>query len=385
MPGHVLRHLSRLSLLRRDKMPALFLVFLLCAVGAQQARAAADDLYTVSAIPVDVVSESADLAKQQAVASARQQASVTLMQRLTRKADWSRLPVPDEGTLSGMVASFQVANEKTAPDRYIADLTFSFQPDVVRGLLNSAGIPFTETRALPAVILPVLRAGGDMALWADPNPWLAAWARFDGRDRLVPIIAPFGDVDDVLAISAEQAVTGQPGPLDAMAERYRAESVLVADASLTVDAEQGVARIDILLHSFGPDPYPSVIRSFESTPDADVVQFMNAAVDLMVVEIEDLWKQRTIESFGDLRLLSALVPIRGLADWQALERTITSTSVVRKLDLTQISVQDAIVVLHHLGDEALLRRALAQQNLVLAEKDGYWTIRRAGDVAGVQQ
>lgn len=367
--------------------PVTFLcaVLLLLLVSGQAARAQLADLYTVSAIPVDVVAESADLAKQQAVAEARRQASVTLMRRLTRKADWPSLPVPDEATLAAMVASFQVANEKTAPDRYIADLSFSFQPEAVRGLLNRASIPFTETRALPAVILPVLRAGGDMTLWADPNPWLAAWARFDGRDRLVPIIAPFGDVDDVLSISAEQAVTGQPEPLQVISERYRAESVLVADASLVVDTELGVARIDILLHSFGPDPYPSVIRSFESTPDADVVQFMNAAVDLMVVEIEDLWKQRTIENFGDLRRLSALVPIRGLADWQALERTISAASVVRRLELSQISVQDAIIVLHHIGDDALLRRALAQQDLVLQENDGYWTIRRAGAATGSRQ
>lgn len=371
--------------MRSGQVAVLCALLLLLLVPGGAARAQFADLYTVSSIPVDVVAESAAEAKQQAVAAARRQASVTLMQRLTRKADWPSLPVPDEAALTAMVASFQVANEKTAPDRYIADLSFSFQPEAVRGLLNRDSIPFTETRALPAVILPVLRAGGDMTLWADPNPWLAAWARFDGRERLVPIIAPFGDVDDVLSISAEQAVTGQAEPLQVISDRYRAESVLVADASLVVDAEQGVARIDILLHSFGPDPYPSVIRSFESTPDADVAAFMNAAVDLMVVEIEDLWKQRTIENFGGLRRLSALVPIRSLADWQELERTIRATSVVRRLELSQISVQDAIVVLHHIGDDALLRRALAQQDLALQEKDGYRTIRRAGETAGSRQ
>lgn len=354
--------------------PVLGLALALASVSG----AVASDLYTVSAVPVDVVAESAADAKQQGVASARQQAALSLMQRLTRQADWPTLPIPDEATLVQMVRSFQVANEKTAPDRYIADLTFTFEPPAVRALLNSAGIAFTETRALPALILPVLRAGGDMVLWADPNPWLEAWARFDGRDRLVPIVAPFGDVDDVLTISAEQAVTGASEALDTVAQRYRAEGVLVADASLIVNAEQHTARLEIVLYSFGPDPYPVVIRSFESTPDADVAAFMNAAVDLMVVEIEDLWKQRSIQSFGDLRRLSALVRITGLADWQDLERTVAAVSLVRQVELAQISIGDAILVLHHLGDTALLTRALAQQNLALEENDGYWTLRRQG-------
>ncbi len=356
------------------RSPVLALVLVIGTVGG----ASASDLYTVFSVPVDVVAESADVAKQQAVAAARLQAAQTLMQRLTRQVDWPTLPVPDDATLAQMVRSFRVANEKTAPDRYIADLTFTFEPPAVRALLNDAGIAFTETRALPALILPVLRAGGDMVLWADPNPWLEAWARFDGRDRLVPIVAPFGDVDDVLTISAEQAVTGAAEPLAAVAQRYRAEGVLVADASLFVDAEQHTARLDIVLYSFGPDPYTVVIRSFESTPDADVVAFMNAAVDLMVVEIEDLWKQRSIQNFGDLQRLSALVRITGLSDWQDIRRTMEAVSVVREVELAQISVNDAIVVLHHLGDTALLTRALAQQGLVLQDNDGYWTLRRQG-------
>ncbi|MEC9347642.1 MAG: DUF2066 domain-containing protein [Pseudomonadota bacterium] len=344
-------------------------------------RADAAGLFTVRDIPVDVTAESAAIARERAITGARRTALDLLLRRLTREADWPTLPVPDEEALAGLVASFQVQDEKAAPDRWIARLSFDFDPGGVRRLLKTAGIVFTETRALPMLVLPVLRVAGEDTLWADPNPWLQAWARFDGAERLVPIVAPFGDLDDVLAITAEQALAGDPDALSRLNGRYRTESTMVAHATLVIDRALGTVRLDVALQHYGPDPYPTVVRSFDGAVDQDIVMFMNQAVDRMVFDIGELWKQRTTESFGTEARISVLVPVAGLQDWLEIRRRIDDVSLVRSTDVSMMSASDVVVVLNHVGDTELLRRALAQARLLLDQTDGYWTLRRL-DAAG---
>src|SRR3546814_5337389 len=90
--------------------------------------------------------------------------------------------------------------------RYLADLTFRFNPDQVRSLLRGAGVPFAETRSKPVVVLPVF---GDSAagptLWTGTNPWRDVWAQRRGDDGLVPLTVPLGDLGDLAAVEIGRA------------------------------------------------------------------------------------------------------------------------------------------------------------------------------------
>lgn len=345
------------------------------------AVAQADDLFTISGVPVDVTAESAAVAREQAIANGRNEAFQRLLRRLSRQVDWPRLPKPSTAELQGMLASFRVLEEKTAPDRYIAKLAFTFQKEPVQRLLQERNIPYTVTRALPVLVLPVLRAGGEPSLWDEPNPWLEAWTRYDPTGRLVPIVVPFGDIEDVLAITAEQAVRGDREAITRAARRYRIETVMVADATLVIDAEAKTAKLDVALTGHGPDPSPTVVQSFQGTADGGVAELLDRAVQRMVVEIDDIWKQRTLDSFGEEQRLTALVPVRDLADWREIQTRIAAVPMVRRTELSALTVNDAMVVLHHVGGADLLRRAMAQENLALSEENGYWRLTRTGSEA----
>ncbi len=94
-----------------------------------------------------------------------------MMKKLTLPEDWASLPEVDDSTAQNAVRGFQVASEKTSSTRYIAEMIVSFQPEAVRRLLRNAGIPFGETQARPAVLLPVLRRSWRAsALGSTPTP-----------------------------------------------------------------------------------------------------------------------------------------------------------------------------------------------------------------------
>lgn len=358
-----------------SRVAALFCLILLAAAPAKAA-----ELFTVHGVAVEARAENTEAAKQQALADARRKALEAELGKLVRRADLERFQYPDDAGIDAMVTSIQVEEEQTAPTGYRAVLTFEFEPDAIRNQLRLQAIPFTELRSPPILVLPILRTAGEAALWSDPNPWLEAWERFDSATRLIPVRTPFGDVEDVLAISPEQALAGDQDALSAMADRYGVETVVVLDATLTIDQDTDSTTMDVSMMSYGPDSYPLVTRGFTGAASDELPGFLDGAVRELVGEIEDLWKSEAIESFGQEQVLSALVPLDSLDDWLDISKRIESVPLVQRLELEVLNANGALVAIHHAGDDERLRHAALSGGLVMEEQpDGYWTVTRRGN------
>ena len=105
----------------------LFAAALLLAVPA----AAQDSLYTVSGIHVDASGTSSTEALNAAIAQGRGKAFQILYRRLTRQADWTRQPALDSAALLRISRGYTIANERRSTTRYVADVTYMFNPDAV--------------------------------------------------------------------------------------------------------------------------------------------------------------------------------------------------------------------------------------------------------------
>src|SRR5579862_2690845 len=132
------------------------------------------DPYTAT-VKVDATADSAAAARTIARTDGQRRALMEVLERVSGSADLSKLPKLDDQTITDMVDSFEVANEKMSTVRYLADYTFHFHPAKVRRLLRSANIAIAEAPAKPVVVVPVYRNAGTLTLWDDPNPWREAW------------------------------------------------------------------------------------------------------------------------------------------------------------------------------------------------------------------
>lgn len=356
----------------------VFAVSLLCVLVTLPARA---DLFTSPAIPVDVTAESAQAARTEAFAQARAAGLQEVLKRLTVETDHAALPVVADEQLDGMVTSLQIADEKSAPNRYIARISMQFNADAIRGLLRENDIQFTEARALPVLIIPVLTEGGEPALWTDPSPWLDAWARQDGSQQLVPSLVPFGDIEDVVTLTPAQALAGDEGSILALAQRYGAESALVFHAVL--DIEQGTrnANIDVQMQSYGPDRYEPVSIAFSGSAAQGTEPFLAAIAELLISDISKQWKAATIQRFAVESELTALVPVTGLLDWQDISRRIGQIHLVKQQTLKALTVRDALITVTYGGEAELLQDALSRAGLNMErQEDGFWLLTRSGAV-----
>lgn len=325
--------------------------------------AAAADVFTVRGIHVDKSADSATAARAAAQAEGQRLALTAMMKKLTLPEDWASLPEVDDSTAQNAVRGFQVASEKTSSTRYIAEMIVSFQPEAVRRLLRNAGIPFGETQARPAVLLPVLRRDGELLLWEEANPWRSAWASLEPGDELTPLILPIGEIMEMNTVPAETAVStdeAAQAALSDLAANYGTSEVVVAEASMTGDSLQvTVARRG------GPVASESLRGTYERQ-GRDDAELMKAAAADMLSSLAVQWKRQIIVRDGTLSTLTAQADFVNLSDWETIRKGLTSIPLVQGMEVSGISSRAAEIRISHKGTAEMLALSLAQQNVELS-------------------
>ncbi len=339
------------------------------------APARAASVFTVADVPVDVTAESASKARAQAIAEGQATAFTALLQRLTLKADWSRLPAPDSVRLDSLVSGFAVSDEHASTARYLAKITYDFQAEEIRRLLRANNVPFSETRSKPVMVLPLLAApDGSTLLWEPVNIWAAAWRGRSLNQLLVPLLVPAGDLEDVTALHGFSPRNPDWASVKALADRYGAGSVIAP--LLTLRKTTAGVLGDLRLIEIRPEGVQETRRSVEGgNQDAAI----DEAITSIAGGLQESWKTANAVLDGTANTLDADVSFSGLQQWLNLRRSLEQVPTVRAIHVIGFSVDGARVNLSYVGTAEQLSNGLAQRDLLLRQPaPGAWVIEPRG-------
>jgi hypothetical protein len=363
-------------------------VAVFCLAGSVSLGHAADNFYVVRDIAVDETASSASAARTIAVQKGQKRAFNALLRRLVPVPYYASLPVLDDAAITPMVASFQVANERTSAKRYLADLTYEFKRDDIRKLLRSNMLPFSESFGKPILVLPVFLADGRAYLWDHPNPWRTVWIdiidyglrpqepdslRDDWVQRLLrPVVIPSGSLEDMKAIDASQAMELNATALDRLREEYGAAEVEVISASLRTDTD-GTLFLDVTRNVVGQTEL-ATLQTFKGSEDEEGL--MQSVVFDIMGRMQEEWKQQNVLDFSIENTLAVTTDISSLPDWLALQSKVKSLSAVNDLTVKDLSVKRAFWHITFVGSIDRLVAALDQRDLALTDQGGYWTLNQ---------
>ena len=365
----------RIQRLKSRLFMGVLSLVLLAGLGPQAARAQSD-IYRIDRIKADATAETTTEARTQALAAAHQDAFGRLLARIVPIDAIQTLPPLDAEQIANYVQDFSVANDRTSDVRYLADLTFQFDADGVRRYLRSQEVSFAEARGDPLLVLPVLGGQSSARLWREPNPWHRAWAGRDLAGELLPMILPLGDLEDVSAISAGDALAGAAERMDVLASRYGAQETLVAQALVTGDSNQGTARIEAVATRYSGYRLDSARLSFRQEEGETLGRLLARAVDGVVAEVQEAWKRDNLLQFGEQSTLMATVPVRSINEWLEVRKRLSRLPVVVRSDVAYLTRNAVDVRITYVGDEDQLARTLARSDLLLTPDlaQGWWEL-----------
>ncbi len=335
---------------------------------------ASANVYEVLNVAVDATAESAAAARKLALANGERQAFIQLLQRITPREYHSQLPTPDEATISTYIQDFSVSDEKTSSVRYLANMHVRFRSDDIRYLLSEFGIPFSETISKPVLVVAVLEHNGRYSLWEEDNLWRSVWSQLNNAGRMVPLESPNGDLGDISNIGAQHAISGDINRLRALSQRYNSGSVLVVHASLNT-LSASFTGLEVQVSRFGPgfDGTKQSLR-FSAEANEPLHTLLSRAARGIADTIEEEWKRDNLMRLDDRGVLAASVPIASLPEWMKIHKRIKGTTIVLDLEVVLLSRDEARINVHYLGGIEQLQVALAQNDLLLSQSEGAWTI-----------
>jgi hypothetical protein len=322
---------------------------------------AQDALYTVSGVHVDATAASSGEAQNEAIAQGRAKAFQTLFRRLARQADWGRQPALDGPSLLRLSRGTDISNERRSTTRYVADVTYMFNPAAVQRTLRASQIAFAQVQAKPILVIPMSPGVGQ-------GPWAQALMAPAFHDSQVPftVLAP-EDGGSLAALNFESAGWNE---VSAVAAKNHVGEVAL------VQAVYAGGKMTVNVRRLGPGEQPA-----KTSVDVPVQQTVGTtypvAAQAAVHAIEDMWKTRSAIDFSQRGKLTADVRIASLAQWGEIQTSLAEVGNVTSMNVAAMDMGYARVNLTYQGGLEQLREAFAGAGLTLSNHGGQWTLAKA--------
>jgi hypothetical protein len=338
-------------------------LFLFAAALLFTVPAAAQDnsLYTVSGVHVDATGASSTEALNAAITQGRGKAFQTVYRRLTRQADWARQPTLDAAGLLRISRGYNISNERRSTTRYVADVTYMFNPEAVARTLRASQIAFSQTAAKRILVIP-------MSPGVNHGPWAQALMAPAFRDSQVPFTVSSAEDDASLMALDFDAATWNDVAGVAMKNH-------VSEVGL-LQAVYANGKMTVNIRRLGAGEQPAK-TSLEVPMLQTVGTTYPAAAQAAVRAMEDLWKTRSAIDFSQRGRLTADVRISSLAQWGEIQTSLGSVSNVTGITVTAMTMNYARINLGYQGGIDQLREAVGGAGLSLTNRGGQWVLARA--------
>ena len=370
----------------RRQLSSLLLLF---SVMMQTGLALAEDHSEgfSATVRVDATADSAAAARELARVDGQRRALALVIDRLSGSTDSSKRPKLDDKTVTDMVESFEVANERMSAVHYLADYTFHFRPSKVRRLVRSADDAPTDANSRPGivegdgkplVVLPVYKDSAMTVLWDDPNAWREAWTRRSAASGVGRLTVPLGDANDLAIIDASRAEAGKPDALTAIAQRNGGDEAIVALATTRREGDQLVG-LDLSTKRYRSGRLADAhSTTLDANPGESADDFLKRAADTVAAEIATASKKSPGLRSDQQASLAASVPIGSIGEWVRVRDRLASVPAIRKVDLLSLNRHEAKIQIKYVGGSDQLKSSLAGVDLGLDGTDPVWRLQLSG-------
>jgi hypothetical protein len=361
---HNLPYIGRTALvrLRPMKIIARFVTLIAASAALAGAAFAQNPVYRVKDLTADAVAPNAADAARQGRDAARLVGAQRLIERLTLPEDRSRATQPIEASAVARLYQGYVTVGETKSSsvsggiRSSGVVTWTFRGDEVRAYLDQRGVPYVDTQAALALIVPVAASNVNATDWA--SQWVGAGGVGKSDDTS---LAPY--------VASTRGWSQRPNVGDIQSElsSTRADHGVIAEAYM--QGPQYYVRLTDMRTTV-PNPTIGVVGPFVSLGSAQA-----GAVN----ELERAWKAASVVRSTGATSVSLIAKFQDIQQWTRIKKGLEGSRLVRDLNVESVTVSGADITFSYAGRPEQLAADLRSRGVDLRNgAGGGWELAAAG-------
>ena len=244
------------------------------------------------------------------------------------------------------VSGYSIENEKYKKEKYSALITVTFEKNKLEKFLENKNIEFFSKKGPKTLIIPIINFEQRLILWDDPNPWFDVWLRRPLDSNLNLFTLPTGEADDLITLSAQDAINLKYFKIKKLANKYEAEQAYI----LLVNVESKNEKINLSIEVY--DGFSQEVIFSSDIENIKINNFdynLNVFADTFADYFDDLWVKENLDNINSETKVLAKISYKKYNEWIKIKNFLINNEKVLKYNILIISNKNATIELNILS------------------------------------
>lgn len=346
-----------------------FLIFALMLTITVAAKA---NLYTADMISVSAEATTAVEARDLALNHAVREAFPMMIKKVSLSDTANVEATPAE--MSAFVQGLSIANEKTTPTKYMADVTVQFKAKEVQDFLNRQGVLYITKEPPKYLLIPIFIEDNKAVIFDEQSPLYQAIKKGISGSTIYEFTTPLGDEGDVKTVTLDMLNGSDLTDLNGMLIRYRTDYALLVRVTKTGNIYKVQAKSYPQNTAAGADVLFAVTSN-----SSNVSAVMTQILKKIAGEMEKKWRANQTALTDQKGEMTIIIPINGLGEWMAIEKQIKSLPFLDKAEVQALHKNQVFLKIKFADTTDSIVRKMEKAGFSLKSSyDGTWIWDKLG-------
>ena len=244
------------------------------------------------------------------------------------------------------VSGYSIENEKYKKEKYSALITVTFEKNKLEKFLENKNIEFFSKKGPKTLIIPIINFEQRLILWDDPNPWFDVWLRRPLDSNLNLFTLPTGEADDLITLSAQDAINLKYFKIKKLANKYEAEQAYI----LLVNVESKNEKLNLSIEVY--DGFTQEVIFSSDIENIEINNFdynLNVLADTFADYFDDLWVKENLDNINSETKVLAEISYKKYNEWIKIKNFLINNEKILKYNILIISNKNALIELNILS------------------------------------
>ena len=196
------------------------------------------------------------------------------------------------------------------------------------------------------MIIPIINFKQRLILWDDPNPWFDVWLRRPLDANLNLFTLPDGEADDLITLSAQDAVNLKYFKIKKLANKYESEQVYIS----LVEVKSNNEKLNLSIEVYDGFTQEVIFSSdIENIEVYNLDYNLNLLADTFADYFDDLWVKENLDNINSEIKILAKVSYKKYNEWIKIKKFLINNEKILKYNILMMSNKNALIELNILS------------------------------------